>query len=120
MGSLVSVLKLENVVYDKKGPIAYVTLNRPKVMNALKNTKSPEEYYEYFFTLPQFTNPKLLERTLQFAVSPEVRSQDALQLVTSVLANPAGERVAWDFIRQHWPELEKAGAAGAPTAAATE
>src|SRR5260221_9498096 len=35
MGSLVSVLKLENVVYDKKGPIAYVSLNRPKVMNAL-------------------------------------------------------------------------------------
>src|SRR5690348_7809273 len=35
MSSLVSALKLENVVYDKKGPVAYVTLNRPKVMNAL-------------------------------------------------------------------------------------
>ena len=30
-----SALKLENIVYAKKGPIAYVTLNRPKVMNAL-------------------------------------------------------------------------------------
>ena len=35
MGSLASALKLENVVYEKKGAIAYVTLNRPKVMNAL-------------------------------------------------------------------------------------
>jgi enoyl-CoA hydratase/carnithine racemase len=35
MSSLVSALKLENVVYEKKGPIGYVTLNRPKVMNAL-------------------------------------------------------------------------------------
>lgn len=35
MSSLASALKLENVVYDKKGPIACVTLNRPKVMNAL-------------------------------------------------------------------------------------
>jgi enoyl-CoA hydratase/carnithine racemase len=35
MGSPASALKLENVVYEKKGPIAYVTLNRPKVMNAL-------------------------------------------------------------------------------------
>ena len=26
---------LENVLYEKKGPIAYVTLNRPKVVNAL-------------------------------------------------------------------------------------
>lgn len=35
MSSSPSALKLENVVYEKKGPIAYVTLNRPKVMNAL-------------------------------------------------------------------------------------
>jgi enoyl-CoA hydratase/carnithine racemase len=35
MSSLASALKLENVLYDKKGPIAYVMLNRPKVMNAL-------------------------------------------------------------------------------------
>ena len=35
MSSLASALRLENVVYDKKGSIAYVTLNRPKVLNAL-------------------------------------------------------------------------------------
>jgi len=35
MSSPVSALTLENVLYEKKGPIAYVTLNRPKVLNAL-------------------------------------------------------------------------------------
>jgi enoyl-CoA hydratase/carnithine racemase len=30
-----TALTLENVLYAKKGPIAYVTLNRPKVLNAL-------------------------------------------------------------------------------------
>jgi enoyl-CoA hydratase/carnithine racemase len=35
MASTGSALHLQNVLYDKKGPIAYVTLNRPKVLNAL-------------------------------------------------------------------------------------
>src|SRR6266705_332002 len=35
MSSTASALKLENVLYEKKGPIAYVTINRPKVLNAL-------------------------------------------------------------------------------------
>lgn len=80
-----------------------------KVMTAMKNAKAPEEYYTYFFTLRDFTDLKLLERTLEFAISPDVRSQDALQLVTGVLRNPAGQELAWNFIRQHWAELEKAG-----------
>ena len=80
-----------------------------KLMAGLKNPKSPEEYYSYFFTLPQFTDTKLLQRTLDYAISPDVRSQDALQLVTSVLVNPAGQQLAWDFIRQHWSAMEKAG-----------
>src|SRR5271156_1202469 len=42
MSSLASARTLENVVYDKKGPIAYVTLNRPKVMNALNKATITE------------------------------------------------------------------------------
>jgi aminopeptidase N/puromycin-sensitive aminopeptidase len=80
-----------------------------RVMAALKNPKSPEEYYIYLFTLPQFNDPKLLQRTLDFAISPDVRSQDALGVITSVMGNPAGQELAWDFVRAHWPEIEKAG-----------
>jgi enoyl-CoA hydratase/carnithine racemase len=39
MNTTTTELNLENVAYAKKGPIAYVTLNRPKVLNAL-NTKT--------------------------------------------------------------------------------
>ncbi|HET7165811.1 MAG TPA: enoyl-CoA hydratase-related protein, partial [Pseudolabrys sp.] len=33
--SLTASLGLTNVLYEKKGAIAYVTINRPKVLNAL-------------------------------------------------------------------------------------
>ena len=42
MSSPVSALKLENVLYEKKGPITYVTLNRPKVLNALNKATIAE------------------------------------------------------------------------------
>jgi enoyl-CoA hydratase len=37
MSSLRSPLQLRNVLYEKKGSIAYVTLTHPKVLNALNN-----------------------------------------------------------------------------------
>jgi aminopeptidase N len=80
-----------------------------KLMSALKNAKSPEEYYNHLFNLAAFSNPKLLDRTLEFALSPDVRSQDTLQVISAVLWNPAGQQLAWDFIRQHWQPIEKAG-----------
>jgi enoyl-CoA hydratase/carnithine racemase len=47
MSSPASALKLENVLYEKKGPIAYVTISRPKVLNAL-NAKTISELRSAF------------------------------------------------------------------------
>ncbi|MFZ0309487.1 MAG: M1 family metallopeptidase [Candidatus Sulfotelmatobacter sp.] len=80
-----------------------------KLLTGLKSAKSPEEYYMSLFTLPQFGDPKLLQRTLDYAISPDVRSQDALGLISSVMSNPAGEKLAWDFVLAHWDAVQKAG-----------
>ncbi|HTU32556.1 MAG TPA: enoyl-CoA hydratase-related protein [Candidatus Acidoferrum sp.] len=37
MATIASALQLENVLYEKKGAIAYVTVDRPKVLNALNS-----------------------------------------------------------------------------------
>jgi len=96
------------------GALALAALNADdafyiRVMSALKNAKSPEEYYMYFSTLPRFGDPKLLQRTLDYAVSPDVRSQDALRLISSVMQNPSGQKLAWDFVQAHWDAVQKAG-----------
>lgn len=80
-----------------------------EVLAEMKNSKSPEDYYRYFYTLPEFSDPQLVQRTLQFAVSPEVRSQDALGLIVREMARPAAQKTAWDFVRTNWSKVEKAG-----------
>jgi len=42
MGTAVAGLTLENLLYEKKGPVAYITLNRPKVLNALNKATIAE------------------------------------------------------------------------------
>jgi aminopeptidase N len=80
-----------------------------KLLATLKSAKAPEAYYIALFTLPQFEDQKLLQRTLDFALTPDVRSQDAVSVIGGVLQNPAGEKLAWSFILSHWDAIQKAG-----------
>lgn len=47
MASSATLTQFENLLYDKKGNIAYVTLNRPKVLNAL-NAQTMEDLRRAF------------------------------------------------------------------------
>jgi aminopeptidase N/puromycin-sensitive aminopeptidase len=82
-----------------------------KVLAHMKAAKNPEEYYGCQQALASFTDPKLLQRTLDFALSPDSRSQDSLLLIGRVMRNPAGQALTWDFVRSHWSSLEKASSA---------
>ena len=97
-----------------RGAMALAALNGGedfynRLITAMKNPKSPEDYYMDLFTLPQFNDQKLLQRTLDYAISPDVRSQDALGVITSVMQNPEGEKLAWNFVLAHWDAVEKVG-----------
>jgi aminopeptidase N len=67
--------------------------------------KTPEEALIYGQTLCLFSDPVLLTRTMKFAISPMMRAQDAPQVFGTILANPAGRQLAWDFIRNNWAEV---------------
>ena len=66
---------------------------------------SPEDYYRFFNALPAFHQPALVARTLAFALSPDVRSQDTPVLVAALLASPASQQATWAFVKDQWPAL---------------
>lgn len=57
--------------------------------------------------LGQFSNQKLLKKTLEFAMSKSVRIQDTASMFSAVWANPAGKAVAWQFTKANWEKLLK-------------
>ena len=65
----------------------------------------PEEYYRFFNALSWFRDPALITRTLEFAVSNDVRSQDTGTLLSQLLARPWSREAAWQFVQEKWDIL---------------
>jgi aminopeptidase N len=82
-----------------------------QILTRLKAAKTPEEQFVYQRILTRFSDPTLLARTLDYAISPDVRSQDSLFVIADVMRNPAGEKLAWDFVRARWSDIVNLGGA---------
>ena len=76
-------------------------------LQKFKTAQTPQEEQRYLFSLAGFRDPGLLQRTLQFAISGDVRTQDAPYLVRSVLLNVDGRDLAWQFIKAHWETMQR-------------
>jgi aminopeptidase N/puromycin-sensitive aminopeptidase len=77
---------------------------------------TPEERYRFLYGLARFRDPALLRRTVEYAFSEHVRTQDVALLLGAVLDNPAGRDLAWTAIRERWPELhDRLGGFGGTT-----
>jgi aminopeptidase N len=74
---------------------------------ALQRLQSPEQFYNVAYALTEFRDPQLVERTLQLAISPATRNQDAPHLIARVLVKAANQPVAWPWIKTHWADVEK-------------
>jgi aminopeptidase N len=72
-----------------------------------KATAQPELYYRYFTALSSFADPALVKRTLELAISPEVRSQDASTLLGALIVKPWSQDIAWEFTKAQWPTFMK-------------
>ncbi len=71
-------------------------------MNLFLNEELHEEKDRYGRALTSFRDKTLLARTLMFALSKDVRTQDAPYMLAAVWQNTTGRDLAWKFIQHNW------------------
>ena len=72
-----------------------------------KDAAMHEEKNRIGGSLGLFADKTILQKTLYFALSSDVRPQDTVRMIASVSMNPAGTELAWKFIQKHWKTFQK-------------
>jgi aminopeptidase N len=76
-------------------------------LTALQEMHSPEQFYNVAGALIEFREPRIVEHVLELSVSEKVRNQDAPHLIAGVLSNADDQKMAWEWVKTHWPAVEK-------------
>jgi aminopeptidase N/puromycin-sensitive aminopeptidase len=78
-----------------------------KMLRVAQTATDPDLKQDALHTLTRFQLPELVARTLEYAVSDEVRSQDSWTLIAQLLSRRATQDAAWAFVQQHWAEIAR-------------
>jgi len=78
-----------------------------RLLKVVRETKDPDFRDAALRALTWFDSPSLVDRTLQLAVSDDVRSQDSWRLIAMMLQRRDTQGPAWKFVREHWGEIER-------------
>jgi len=70
-----------------------------------KQAKTPQDEVRYLQALAGFGEAGLLQRSVELALSDEVRTQDAPFLLMGVLGRREGAVLAWGAIEAHWDDV---------------
>jgi aminopeptidase N len=76
-----------------------------KYLTRSREASNPEEQHRYMYALAAFSDPALVRRTMDYIVSPEVRSQDAKIFIAQLLGN--ARQLAWELLKTRWSEIQK-------------
>ena len=70
-----------------------------------RNSPTPQDRLRFLYGLAEFPSRELMDRTLAFAVSGEVKTQNAPFLLNRCIAHRDHGPHAWRFVRERWSDL---------------
>ncbi len=85
---------------DKKTYMTFLELEKKEILH--------EEKLRLLGALSHFHQKDLLKRTLELSLDPDkVRSQDTVYIIGQVFSSKHGHKLAWNFIKSNWAELDR-------------
>jgi len=85
-----------------------------ELVKLYKNAKTMEEKLRFLGAMCGFKDPKLLEKSLDFSQTSEVRSQNMPLPIMKVAANPYGKKILWPWLKKNWKKLNQKVGHGNP------
>jgi aminopeptidase N/puromycin-sensitive aminopeptidase len=76
-----------------------------KLLAVSRSSGDPEAREDALRTLARFRDPELVQRTLEYLVSGEVRNQDSWVVLVALLRDVRTRDQAWDFMRANWDKV---------------
>jgi len=73
---------------------------------AAERATDPDEHYRYLYALTDFRDPSLIDRGLELATTPQMRTQDTALYLAQFFANPDARARALSFVVDRWPALQ--------------
>jgi aminopeptidase N len=71
-----------------------------------QRTKAPDQHDQYMYSLAHFTSPALIERSLEYALTPGIREQDLPAFLAVLMRNAAAQEDTWNFVKEHWRQVQ--------------
>lgn len=76
-----------------------------QLVDMYDSAKTMEEKLRFLGAMCNFKNATLLKKTLNFSLTPAVRSQNMQLPIMRVAANPFGKQVLWPWLVKNWKKL---------------
>jgi aminopeptidase N len=71
-----------------------------------QNSPDPQLRNQALQALARFRDPALVIRTMDYAVSANVKNQDAVRLVRIEMSDRRTRDTAWQWMKQNWPRVQ--------------
>ncbi|OGE30746.1 hypothetical protein A3C59_03455 [Candidatus Daviesbacteria bacterium RIFCSPHIGHO2_02_FULL_36_13] len=83
-----------------------------ELVKMYKSEENQQEKDRLGRSLGLFKQKTILQKSLDFAISKDVRFQNTLGIIASVWGNPEGRYLAWEFVKKNWKMLKERYAGG--------